>query len=127
MTSRTLRITAADNITIEGLTRGPAHGWALVNDTLTHPASPNGFHLTPQAADRVRDAAARAVPAKPATYRELTGYQIGQLPADEAADFRSRCEYVGTRHGVHGVYRVQLTDPIPGQPVEITLDRSDLR
>jgi hypothetical protein len=71
----------------------------------------------------VRDAAAQALPST-LTHRDLTGYEITQLPADEAAAFRARCVFIGTRHGVHGVYRV--TDGEPAKPVQIILDRTDL-
>lgn len=117
--SRTITIKSLTEIRIDGLTAGPPAGWSLVGDDLVHRGG-NRFPLTASAAARIRALAETAVPA---TSRELTGFQIGQLPAAEADEFRAACTFSGVSHGVHGVYVVRTA----AQPAVTTLGRADLR
>lgn len=111
--TRKVTIYSADNIYVCGLTSGAAAGWSFDGSALVH-CGGTRINLTTEAANRIADAVATAVPAQSET---LTGYQLSQLPEAEQCGY----EYSHTSD-VHGIYRRS----VPAQTVTLPLDRADI-
>lgn len=92
--TRTVTAYGADNISINGLTKGPRAGWAWDGQALSHPVGTR-ILLTAGAAARVSAAVAAYRP-----MRSLTGYQVSQLPEGD----RDGWEFSHVANEVHGIY-----------------------
>lgn len=102
-TTRTITSYGADQCYIDGLTKGPRAGWTWDGDALSHPAGIR-LRFAAEATARITAAVAAYQP-----QRQLTGYQIQQLPESD----RTGWEYIGVHNEVHGMYA--KGQPRPGR------------
>ena len=93
ITTRTVTAYGADNVSIDGLTKGPRVGWTWDGDALVHPVGTR-ILLAAEAAARVTAAVEAYRPV-----RSLTGFQVAQLPEAD----RDGWEFSHVKD-VHGIY-----------------------